>query len=66
MVEIMAKGFGASGSTGFCSCEVKDKSNWEIVGYAGKKKIVYCYKCHSQWSTAAKYVEELSKSTLLK
>ena len=34
----MARGLGASASGKSCSCNPKDKSNWNIVGYAGKKK----------------------------
>lgn len=62
----MARGLGASASGKSCSCEVKDKSNWEIIGYAGKKKTVYCSKCKSQWDTSAKYVNELNKANYLK
>ena len=62
----MARGLGASASGKSCNCNPKDKSNWNIVGYAGKKKTVYCNKCHAQWDTSAKYVEELSKTSYLK
>ena len=62
----MARGLGVSASGKSCSCNPKDKSNWNIVGYAGKKKTVYCNKCHAQWDTSAKYVEELSKVSYLK
>ena len=62
----MARGLGVSASGKSCSCNPKDKSNWNIVGYAGKKKTVYCNKCHAQWDTLAKYVEELSKASYLK
>lgn len=62
----MARGLGASASGKSCNCNPKDKSNWNIVGYAGKKKTVYCNKCHAQWDTSAKYVEELQKASYLK
>lgn len=62
----MARGLGSSASGRACHCEVKDKANWEIVGYAGKKKIVWCNKCHAQWDTSAKYTEELRKASYLK
>lgn len=58
----MANGWmGSSASGKSCCCEVKDKSNWEIIGRAGKKKTVYCNKCRSQWDTSAKYTEELKR-----
>lgn len=62
----MARGLGSSASGKSCSCYPKDKNNWNIVGYSGKKKTVYCNKCHAQWDTSAKYVEELSKASYLK
>ena len=62
----MSRGLGASASGKSCSCNPKEKSNWNIVEYAGKKKTVYCNKCHAQWDTSAKYVEELSKASYLK
>lgn len=62
----MARGLGSSASGKACSCNPKDKSNWNIVGYAGKKKTVYCNKCHAQWDTSAKYVDGLPKASYLK
>ena len=57
----MANGWMGSSASGKSCCEVKDKSNWEIIGRSGKKKIVYCNKCRSQWNTSAKYTEELKR-----
>ena len=57
---------GSSASGNACCCVPKDKSNWEIIGYASKKKIVFCNKCRSQWNTSAKYVESLPKASYLK
>lgn len=58
----MARGYMSSSASGkACCCKVKDKSNWEIIGRAGKKKTVYCNKCRSQWDTTAKYTEELQR-----
>jgi hypothetical protein len=65
-VIFVARGFGSSASGRACHCKVKDRANWEIVGYAGKKKVVYCNKCYAQWDTAAKYAEELKKASYLK
>lgn len=62
----MSKSFGSSASGKSCSCIPKDKSKWEIIGYAGKKKIIYCNKCKAQWDSSAKYVEELPKAGYLK
>lgn len=62
----MSRGFGASASGKACTCENKDKTNWEIIGYAGKKKIVSCSKCHAQWNTSAKYTNELKKASYIK
>lgn len=62
----MARGLGASASGKSCTCNQKDKNNWEIVGYAGRKKTIYCNKCHAQWDTSAKYVNELPKASYLK
>ena len=63
----MANGWmGSSASGNACCCVPKDKSNWEIIGYASKKKIVFCNKCRSQWNTSAKYVESLPKASYLK
>ena len=62
----MARGLGTSASGKSCCCNPKDKSNWEIVGYAGKSKIVFCNKCRCQWNTSAKYVDDLKKASYLK
>jgi hypothetical protein len=65
----MARGLGSSASGKSCICEIKDISNWEIVGYTkGFKRgyIVFCNKCRKQWNTKAKYCEELKKSSNLK
>jgi hypothetical protein len=62
----MSRGLGASASGHSCICNPKDRTNWQIVGYAGKKKTVYCNKCRSQWDSSAKYVDELPKASYLK
>lgn len=62
----MSRGFGTSASGKSCTCEIKDKSNWTIIGYSGRKKTVSCSKCRSQWDTTAKYTEHLQKASYLK
>lgn len=66
----MARGMGATYKTTRCICENPDMSNWSIVRkttiQSGKqfgkvKALVYCDKCHHQWETSAKYIEQLKR-----